>query len=209
MQVLQNRNISRCKILSKLPKTARGGATKWIAIAIVAVVIVAAIAASGNGGNKPQKVGNIDNNETENFNSNQSSDDKDKDSVFKKGDIAELNGVKVTLTDYKESNGGDWNKPSEGNIFLVAEFEIENNSKEELAISSILSFEAYADDYKLNYSLGAMMEKDGNQLDGTVSVGKKMKGWIGWEVPEDYNNVEVHFTDNVWGNNKFIFIIER
>lgn len=193
----------------QIAKNGKGGATKWIAIAIIAVVIVAAIAASGNGGNKPQKVGNIDNNETENFNSNQSSDDKDKDSVFKKGDIAELNGVKVTLTDYKESNGGDWNKPSEGNIFLVAEFEIENNSKEELAISSILSFEAYADDYKLNYSLGAMMEKDGNQLDGTVSVGKKMKGWIGWEVPEDYNNVEIHFTDNVWGNNKFIFIIER
>ena len=91
----------------------------------------------------------------------------------------------------------------------MAEFEISNNTEEDLAISSMMSFEAYADDYKLDYSLGAMMEKEGSQLDGEIAAGKKMKGWIGWEVPQDYKNVEVHFTDNVWSNDKFMFLIEK
>ena len=53
------------------------------------------------------------------------------------------------------------------------------------------------------------MEKEGNQLDGEIAAGKKMKGWIGWEVPQDYQAVEVHFTDNVWSSNKFMFLIEK
>ena len=95
------------------------------------------------------------------------------------------------------------------NIFLLAEFEIANNTDKELGISSMLSFEAYADDYKLDYSLGAMIDKEGSQLDGSIAAGKKMKGWIGWEVPQDYQNVEIQFTDNVWSSDKFIFVIEK
>lgn len=137
------------------------------------------------------------------------SEAESKETMFKKGEIAELNGVQVTLTDYKESAGSDFNTPTDGNVFLMAEFEIANNTEKELAISSVMSFDAYADDYSLNYSFPALMEKDGNQLDGTIAAGKKMKGWIGWEVPEDYQNVEIHFTDNVWSNNKFVFLIEK
>ena len=88
----------------------------------------------------------------------------------------------------------------------MAEFEIANNTEKELAISSALSFDAYADDYALNFSFSALMEKEGNQLDGTIAAGKKLKGWIGWEVPADYQNVEIHFTDNVWSSDKFVFV---
>lgn len=130
--------------------------------------------------------------------------------TFKQGETAELNGVRVTMTSYKESNGGDYNKPSDGNIFIIVEFEIENNTDRELSVSSMLSFEAYADDYALNYSLSALMEKgNSNQLDGTIAAGKKMRGVIGYEIPVDWKNVEIHFTDNVWSNNKFKFEITK
>ena len=44
------------------------------------------------------------------------------------------------------------------------------------------SFEAYADDYELNYSVSALLEKnDQNQLDGTIAAGKKRNGVIGYE----------------------------
>lgn len=132
------------------------------------------------------------------------------ETTFKQGETAELNGVRVTMTSYEESNGGDYNKPSDGNVFVIAEFEIENNTDGELNISSMLSFEAYADDYSLNYSIGALMAKqDANQLDGTIAAGKKMKGVIGYEVPSDWHNIEIHFTDDVWSNNKFIFEIDK
>lgn len=198
----------------------QGGALKWVLIAVAAIFIIVVLA---GGSDKPEKVGDIAdakiNNESDNTSESNleksdqeksdAEDDAGKETVFKKGEIAELNDVQVTLTDYQESTGSEYNKPTDGNIFLIAEFEIFNNSDAELAISSMMSFEAYADDYALNYSLPALLEKDGNQLDGTIASGKKMKGWIGWEVPADYSNVEIHFTDNVWSSNKFIFKIAK
>lgn len=193
----------------------QGGVLKWVIIAFVAICIIGAVAGGGN--DSPTKVGDSDSNSESNSpnESQQNSaeqdgtEDENKETVFQKGEIAELDGVQVTLSDYKESIGSDFNKPSDGNVFLMAEFEIANNTDKELAISSALSFEAYADDYALNFSFSALMEKDGNQLDGTIAAGKKMKGWIGWEVPADYQNVEIHFTDNVWSDNKFVFVIEK
>ena len=146
---------------------------------------------------KKSKKSDIDENETE------------KEKLFRKGETAEMNDVRVTMTSCQLGHGSEFNKPAEGNAFLLVEFEIENNSDKELAISSMLSFEAYADDYALDYSLTALMAKEGKQLDGTIAPGKKMKGWIGWEVPEDFSKAEIHFTDNVWSSNKFIFLIER
>lgn len=132
---------------------------------------------------------------------------KDKD-IFYVGETAELNNVQVTMTDYSESYGSDFNYPAGGNVFVLVEFEIVNNSNSDLTISSMLSFSAYADDYALDYSLGALMEKgSSNQLDGTIAAGKRMKGVIGWEVPLDWKTIEIHFTDNVWSNNKFRFEI--
>ena len=193
----------------------QGGVLKWVIIAFVAICIIGAM--GGGDDSKPTKVGDTNsNNATNGSNKSQTSsadsnstEETNKETIFSKGEIAELNGVQVTLTDYKESTGSGFNTPTEGNVFLMAEFEIANNTEKELAISSVMSFDAYADDYSLNYSFSALMEKDGNQLDGTIAAGKKMKGWIGWEVPQDYQNVEIHFTDNVWSNNKFLFVIEK
>ncbi len=191
----------------------QGGVLKWVIIAIVVIGIIGA--AAGGGDDKPTKVGDNtsssaggNSNESQQ-NSVESSSEEEKETVFRKGEIAELNGVQVTLTDYKESTGSEYNKPTDGNVFLMAEFEIANNTEKELAISSALSFDAYADDYALNFSFSALMEKEGNQLDGTIAAGKKLKGWIGWEVPADYQNVEIHFTDNVWSSDKFVFVIEK
>lgn len=183
----------------------QGGAGKWIAIAIIAVVIIAAIAGGGKD-NEPKKVGDSGGQASS---GQENKNEESKETVFRMGETAELNGVQVTLTNYKESSGSEWNKPSDGNVFVLAEFEISNGTEDEMVVSSMLSFEAYADDYKLDYSISALMENDGTQLDGNIAAGKKMKGWMGWEVPSDYANVEIHFTDNVWSNNKFVFLIEK
>lgn len=187
-------------------KKKQGGIAKWIVLVVIGVIVMAAIVGGNGDGeeNEPKKVGEVQ--ETPD---NSGKQEEEKKTLFKKGEVAELNDVQVTLTDFKESTGSDFNEPSEGNIFLLTEFEILNNTEEDLGISSALSFEAYADDYAVNYSLNAIIDIEGTQLDGAIAAGKKMKGWIGYEVPEDYKNVEIHFTDNVWSDNKFVFLIEN
>lgn len=203
----------------------KGSCLKTILIIILVIIILAAIGSVFSKDKTPKKV-NDSNAVTDESQGTQPSDEsqeaqpsdesqeaqqqQEEKTVFTQGETAEMNDIQVTLVNYTESSGSEFNVPSDGNVFVLINFDIANNSDSELAVSSMASFEAYADDYALNYSLGAMIEKpDNNQLDGTVAPGKKMNGWIGYEVPSDWSNIEIHFTDNVWSNNKFIFEISK
>lgn len=194
----------------------KGSCLKTILIVIAVIIILAVIGTMFGEEEKPEKVGEISSESNQTENSQSVSSDSTADSqedaqtVFKQGEIAEMNDIQITLVGYEESTGSEYNTPSEGNVFLLANFEIANNSDSELTVSSAMSFDAYADDYALNYSIGALMEKtDSTQLDGTIAPGKKMNGWIGYEVPADWSKVEIHFTDNVWSSNKFVFEITK
>lgn len=212
---MENENqMKKCKhCKTEIPKDAKvcpncrkkqGGKLKWVITAVVVIGVIGA--ALGGGEDKPKKVGNIDE-------ANQADSQEniaEEQEVFHIGETAELNDVRVTMTNYEESNGSEYNAPSDGNVFILVEFEIENNSDSELAVSSALSFEAYSDDYALDYSLQALLEKGSSkQLDGSIAPGKKMKGVVGYEVPSDWKNLEIHFKDDVWSSNKFKFEISK
>ncbi len=177
-------------------------------------MVILLVALFGGGDDKPKKIDNakVESTQQDGKKGEEPKTDVNTEEVkdiFEVGETAELNDVQVTLLSYKESKGSEYNKPSDGNVFLMAEFEIVNNSDSELNVSSMLSFEAYADDYALNYSISALMDNEDRQLDGTIAAGKKMKGYIGYEVPKDWSTVEIHFTDDVWSNNKFKFEIKK
>lgn len=192
----------------------KGSCLKTILIVIAVIVVLGVIGSIFGEEEKPEKVGDVSTDTQSEEPSGETEiepkEDSEEQTLFKQGEVAEMNDVQVTLMGYEESTGSEFNTPAEGNVFVLANFEIANDSDSELSISSALSFEAYADDYALNYSFGALMEKtDSTQLDGTVAPGKKMNGWIGYEVPADWSKVEIHFTDNVWSDNKFIFEITK
>ena len=127
--------------------------------------------------------------------------------TFKLGDSVELDDVIVTFLDVTESKGSQYNKPEDGNVFVLCEFEIKNNSDEELTVSSLLSFEAYCDDYSCEYSFSALLEKGNkDQLDGSVAAGKKMKGVIGYELPKDWQQLEVRYTLDLLSSSEIVFI---
>ena len=131
----------------------------------------------------------------------------DADKTFKVGDSVELKDIVVTFLGVTESAGSQFNVPAEGKVYLLCEFEIANNSNNELTVSSMLNFEAYYDDYACDYSIGALMEKgDKDQLDGSVAAGKKMKGVIGFEVPSDWAELEIQYTPDLFSNGKIVFI---
>ena len=126
--------------------------------------------------------------------------------AFKLGDVVELDNVTVGFTDVIISNGSDYNKPNDGNVFVLCEFEITNDSDEELSVSSMLCFDAYCDGYASSLSLQALMEKgEKAQLDGTIAAGKKMKGVVGYEVPSDWQELEIHYTIDIVRDNTIIF----
>lgn len=130
-------------------------------------------------------------------------------SIIRVGETTTLNGVEVNFIEVYESTGGDFNTPTEGNVFILFELEITNNTDKELTVSSLMSFDGYCDNYALNASMGASLAWDGTQLDGTIAPGKKLRGAIGYEVPEDWAVVEAVFEPDVWRGEKITCIIER
>lgn len=123
------------------------------------------------------------------------------------GEKAELKNIVCSLVSVSESEGSTYNKPTEGNVFVLCEFEIENNTNSEISISSLLSFDAYCDDYACNFSLSAIMEKGNrNQLDGTIAAGKKFNGVVGYEIPSDWAELEIHFKPDYWSGKEFVFV---
>ena len=190
----------------------KGSCLKTILIVIAVLIVIGLIGSIFGGSDEPEKVGDVitETQSEETSDESEPAEDSEEQTVFTQGEVAEMNDVQVTLMGYEESTGSEYNTPSEGNVFVLVNFEIANNSDSDLAVSSAMSFDAYADDYALNYSLSALIEKsDSTQLDGSVAPGKKMNGWIGYEVPADWSNIEIHFTDNVWSSSEFVFEITK
>ncbi len=122
----------------------------------------------------------------------------------------EYKDVIVTLNKVSESKGSEFNKPEDGNVFLLANFTIENNSDKELAISSLMSFDAYQDGFATSLSLSALIDKENEQqLDGTIAPGKKMKGVVGYEVPANYKQFEINVKIDVWSSKNIEFIYSK
>lgn len=205
----------KCKhCQSDIPKKAKvcpncrkkqGGALKWVAIIFIALIIIGA--ATGGEDDKPTKVANNSSETTSN--SSAVSTETSTDETFSVGDTAEYKGVKVTLNSVTESNGSQFNKPTDGNVFLLVNFTIENNTDTDLAVSSLMSFDAYQDGYSTNLSITALLEKTGEQLDGTIAPGKKMQGSIGYEVPATYTEFEINYQSDVWSSKKFTFVYKK
>lgn len=169
-----------------------------IAIALI-VVIVIIVAATSGGSEEPHvsEASGAAANQTS-AQTTEPAQSEEPQTVFGIGEPVELNGIVATLVSVTENNGKDFFYPADGNVYVLCEFEIENNSDDEITVSSILSFEAYADDYAVSLSIEAESAVDESTLDGTVAAGKKMHGIIGYEVPEDWSVLEMQFTPDFW-----------
>ena len=112
--------------------------------------------------------------------------------------------IKITMTevntDFKKHS--EFSKPSSGNKYVMAKFEIENVDKEsdEQYVSSY-DFSAYADGVAVESAyIGNDNYKD---LSATLGKGKKTIGYIIYEVPKNAKKITLEYSTDMWtdGNN--------
>lgn len=125
--------------------------------------------------------------------------------IFQIGDIVETKDCKISFLSAGEyDTGNEFLQPKEGYVYYQMEFEFENTGDSDLALSSMLGWTCYADDYKVDQTwIG-----DENGLDGSVSPGKKAKGSVYFEVPADAESIELEYETNFWTEDKIIFVIK-
>lgn len=180
-----------------------------IVVLVVVVLVMIAAFAGGGESNSPQKVESTSGTSQSASQASQAQSQPEQ-TVFTVGDTVELNGVKTTLLSAEEYSGKQYMMPTDGNVFLVCQFEIENDSSAEINVSSMVSFDAYCDDYSVNLSVtGEMLEDSWKSLDGTVAPGKKINGVIAYEIPQDWQKMEISYTPSFWSGHDVQFEINK
>lgn len=208
-----------CK--SEIPKGAKvcpncrkkqGGIGKWIIIAVVVIILIAAVSGGGDDKDKnPQKVGEATTGTAtvkEETNTKDTSDDKtaqeeEVNNVFQVGDVVETENFKITFVSagvYESDN--EFLQPKDGYEYWQFELKFENISDTDQAVSSMMDWECYADNSKVDQSWVG----DDSGLDATLSTGRETQGTIYFEVPQDAQSVELEYDVNFWQSDKIIFV---
>lgn len=178
---------------------------RWWFWVIVVIIVIGVIASQGDDTPKLSE----DQGAKEAVSTTENKPEEKTPEFFKLGETVETRKIKATITELKKSEGDEFNKPEEGNEFVLLKMTIENISEDqELTISSMLSFSAYVDDEALDESFSAILEGD-KTMDGTIAPGKKLSGTLAYEVPKDWKEIEIHFEPEAWRDIKIKWKIEN
>lgn len=134
---------------------------------------------------------------------------KEEKTTFALNETAVFKNLKITATELKESDGKSFFKPESGNVFVGVKFTIENISDEEQTVSSLLLFDAYADDVSCNYSITGTTAFGNETVDGTIAPGKKIVGWYGVEIPANWEELEINIKNDWLSDNPATFVFGK
>lgn len=171
----------------------------WVIAGIVAVIIIGGAIGSSNG-NDGKKIGEVG--------SSAGNSKSDKETVYAGiGQFVEGEDWKISLLNAKtytsipDSSGFFSDEPDSGKKFLVLFFEAENVSDKDDYFNSF-NIEAYADGYSINTEI-ILNAPDGYKLlSGDVAAGKKLKGYLVWQVDADWQEFEMAYKSDIWSNDK-------
>nr|WP_288645735.1 DUF4352 domain-containing protein [uncultured Mediterraneibacter sp.] len=197
---------------SEIPKKAKvcpncrkkqGGKLKWIILAVVALAIIGS-AMGGNDSKKDVKKVEEVSSDTDGKTEEQASEPVEEPSnIFNVGDVVETEDFKITYESavpYTSDN--EFIQPKDGCEYWEFKFKFENISDTDQSVSTMMDWECYADNSKVDQTwIG-----DNNGLDAKLSAGRSAEGTLYFEVPENTEKIELEYDINFWGNDKIIFV---
>lgn len=125
------------------------------------------------------------------------------ENAFHVGDIIETKKLRIAYNKADEYVSDNmFLQAPDGMKYVYIELEVENLSKTDQTIS-FYSFNCYADGKACDGYYG--ME---DLLSADLSSGRKAKGTVAFEVPEDAKTIEFEFEDNFWTESKIVFLYE-
>lgn len=124
---------------------------------------------------------------------------------YKVGDTVEVDKHLVTLREFKDDveSENEFIKPDEGNKFIQIEMEIENQSDKKSNVSTILQM-TLKDKDGIKYNQKSLGSSSG-QLDGDLLAGDKVRGFISYEVPQDFSGGRFIYEPSFLSQDSIVF----
>ncbi len=125
------------------------------------------------------------------------------DGALSVGDVYETSTLRITyLSCEPYVSDNMFVVPKQGNHYVSLEFEFENLGTSDKMVSSF-SFDCYAD----GMACESVYYRD-DDLQATISAGRKAKGTVTFEVPDGAEVVEAEFNNNVWTSDRIAFTVK-
>ncbi len=126
------------------------------------------------------------------------------------GESIIIDDLTISLTNVKEYvDDADFapDTPDEGYMYVILSFEIKNTGEEDDFFNSLYE-DSYCDNKAIDTTL--LWNYDGDEAWGEVAVGRERSGYVAYELPVDWETLEMIYSPNIWDEDeKYTFIINR
>ncbi len=123
--------------------------------------------------------------------------------TYQVGDIISMGDVIMVVLGWDNPPGDDFSKPDEGNVFVSVDLILVNQSDSSISVSSMLQMGLKDDTHQLyDVDFTASMAIDESSPDGEIAPGERIRGKVGFQVPEDATGLIFVFDADVWGTGK-------
>lgn len=121
------------------------------------------------------------------------------------GDTVSFDNVSIKyISADKYTTENEFLQPQEGTEYYRIEFEFENTGTDSWTISSMTNWNCYAD----GYSVKQCWINNDDDLSGTMSAGKKIKGALYFEIPVNAEEIVLEYKNNIWLDDILRFIVK-
>lgn len=180
----------------------------WLWLIICIIIVCAAVAFGGNA--KTEKVSNSKHetakSKSSSSNSNLNTNANNlNNKIYKVGEAVQLKDYKITVNNVYVLSPTEMYAPKDGDEFLAINCTIENTSKEQQTISSIMMFKIVDKDGKeCKYSITGQSAAQEKQLDCSLAAGDKITGIYVVEASKGKTGLQLEFDKILVDNNKTI-----
>ena len=119
------------------------------------------------------------------------------------GDVIDISDFVMVVLGWDILPANEFAEPDEGNQFVAVDLLLVNQTDSPVSVSTLLQmFLKDATSQKYNVDLFAQMAAEGGSLDGELAAGERLRGKVGFQVPENATGLEFEFDPNLLGSGK-------
>lgn len=165
-----------------------------ISILILGIILVIVFSSTGNRSNTQSKT-----------TSSQDNNSIDTTKEYMVGETYQNNSLAIKFVSLDDNFKGynQYADVKSGYKVIKAEFEFENIGKSDV-LASAYDFDCYAD----SYDCESFWSADGSGFSSSLSSGKKTRGCVYFQVPENATSITLEYELNMWTNSKAIFKVK-
>jgi hypothetical protein len=129
--------------------------------------------------------------------------------TFSIGDVVQMGDIQMVVNEVTFPVGDQYNKPDEGDKFVAVDLTFENTGTTAQNMSSMLQMSLKdASGQTYDVDLMAQAAAGGSSPEGELAPGERLRGQVGFQVPEDAEGLVFVFDADVFGHGKVFVSLE-